>query len=162
MRITVQYGEKVPGDEEFSSKQHSVAIDLEPPPEVAQDKEKLRAYVESMTAEVKARVQSALRKAAEPPRRATERAPSRATPNGRASVRPAPRPTSNGNGRERANGEAASMKQVNFIRSLASKAGYNATQLEYLAEEVIGSRKPIGSLTKAEASSLIETLRGGE
>lgn len=144
---------------------------------VAQGKDAIREYVAKVTAEVRSYVEEALAsiRVEQQEREPVEPAPAairtprgtpsgnghhRAPSNGRAAPRVAQRvrPTSNGH----ANGEGASIKQVNFIRSLAADAGYSTAQLEYMTEEVTGSRKPLSSLTKKEASALIETLRGGQ
>lgn len=179
MRITVQHALKVPDAEQYSSRQHSVAMELDVPADiVSQGKDAIREYVAKVTAEVRSYVEEALAgiRVEQQEREPVEPAPAavrtprgapngnghhRPPSNGRASPRIAARARASGNGHANS-GEAASIKQVNFIRSLAADAGYSAAQLEYVTEEVIGSRKPLSSLTKKEASAVIETLRGGQ
>lgn len=165
MRVTVQYGLKVPGDEDYSSRQHSVAIELEPPPEVAQDKEKLAAYLASITAEVRARVEAEIgvrgTRTAPPPRplRASATSVSRSVP-GRAAPRsmaPAAR-REPGDDSHESNGQSASPKQVNFLRSLGQQKNLSYGQVSALAEETFGKRD-LRDLTKKEASALIDQLR---
>lgn len=177
MKVSVMFQKKVSGSEPYSSEGYHVALESEPPAEVSSDREKLANYVMALAAEARARVEEALQsgRIEQQEREPVEPAPAairtpRGAPNGNGHHRPpsngraAPRvaqrvrPTSNSH----ANGEGASIKQVNFIRSLAADAGYSTTQLEYMTEEVTGSRKPLNSLTKKEASALIETLRGGQ
>lgn len=178
MRITVQHALKVPDAEQYSSRQHSVAMEVDVPADiVSQGKDAIREYVAKVTAEVRSYVEEALAgiRVEQQEREPVEPAPAairtprgapngnghhRSLSNGRAAPRVAARPRANGS--VQANGEGASIKQVNFIRSLAADAGYSAAQLEYVTEEVIGSRKPLSSLTKKEASTVIETLRGGQ
>jgi hypothetical protein len=175
MRITVQHALKIPAEEEYSSRQHSIAIELEPPPEVAQDKEKLRVYIDSMTAEVRQRVEQALgrpRPERQPASETTPARPSRTVPQGNgsqrtppprrppagSSTRPGTRSGRSNNGS--VNGNGASLKQLNYLRSLASEAGYSADQLAYLAQEVVG-KEDIRALSKGEASQMIDQLRSG-
>lgn len=177
MKVSVMFQKKVSGSEPYSSEGYHVVLETEPPPEVAGDREKLASYLMALAAEANARVEEALSigrveqqerepvEVAPPAVRTPRGSPNgnghrRPPTNGRAAPRVAVRPRANGNGH--ANGEGASIKQVNFIRSLAADAGYSNTQLEYLAEEVLGQRKSLSSLTKQEASALIETLRGGQ
>lgn len=153
-------------------------MELEVPADiVSQGKDAIREYVAKVTAEVRSYVEEALAgirveqqerepvEVAPPAMRTPRGSPNgnghhRPPTNGRASPRLAPRqrPATNAH----AGGEGASIKQQNFIRSLAADAGYSPAQLEYVTEEVLGSRKPLASLTKKEASALIETLRGGQ
>jgi hypothetical protein len=182
MRITVQHALKVPAEEEYSSRQHSVAMELDVPADiVAQGKDAIREYVAKVTTEVRSYVEEALNSARveaqerEPAPRpeAPARSPgpsTRSAPHGRTAPRtpPAGGPARrapvhsragrmNGNG----NGEGASLKQVNYLRSLASQAGYSDGQLGHLAQEVVG-HGDLNALTKREASQLIDQLRAGE
>ena len=56
MKVAVTFTKKVPTPEEYSSQGYHLTIETEPPREVAQDREKLRGYVEQMFAECRARV----------------------------------------------------------------------------------------------------------
>ena len=177
MKVSVMFQKKVSGSEPYSSEGYHVALETEPPPEVSSDREKLANYVMALAAEARARVEEALQngRVEQQEREPVEPAPAairtprgapngnghhRPPSNGRALPRVAVRARTNGNGH--ANGETASLAQQNYIRSLAADARYSAAQLEYVTEEVIGSRKPLNSLTKKEASAVIETLRGGQ
>lgn len=160
MRITVQHALKVPAEQEYSSRQHSVAMEVDVPEEVvAQGKEALRAYVEKVAAEVRSYVESAL---AEPVsgRAPLQRTASRSAPpprpalrasvhaNGRANGSRRPEgPVENGNGHHGGSGgpdAPASIKQVNFLRGLAKDAGYSPDQLSFLAEDAL--RRPEGGV----------------
>ena len=164
MKIQVNYARKA-GRENYGSENFSLAIETEPPAEVAQDREKLRLYVEQLFDECKARVEDQVVAAGE-----REPAPARPESSSRSAPvpqppRPARRPS---NGHSRPNGRAAgngqqpgepvSLKQIGYVRSLAREAGYSNDQLSMLCEEATG-KSDIRSLTKREASSLIDTLR---
>ncbi|MCC7138124.1 MAG: hypothetical protein IT460_06795 [Planctomycetes bacterium] len=56
MKINVNYARRA-GRESHGSENLSLAIETEPPPEVAQDREKLRAHVEHLFEEAKTRVE---------------------------------------------------------------------------------------------------------
>lgn len=143
---------------------------------VSQGKDAIREYVAKVTLEVRGCVEDALRDvrveqqerepAPAPEPRTPRGAPNgrvnrRPIPNGRAAVRSSPRarvaPNGHSNGHE--NGDAASVKQINYLRSLATEAGYSGDQLAYLAQEVVG-KDDIRSLSKRDASALIDQLRG--
>src|SRR5687768_17113624 len=111
MRITVQHALKVPAEEEYSSRQHSVAMELDVPADiVAKGKEAIREYVARVTTEVRSYVEDALSRSSReqqrpaPPRqpRTPRRAPEDHVPrhppaNGPRSLpRPATKPVGNG------------------------------------------------------------------
>ncbi len=159
MRISVQFQRKVRGQEEFTSNSFHVGIESEPPAEVAQDRSKLKAYVEELFRECRARVDDQVGQAspkAAPAPRAEERTP-RAAPTGR---RPPPArasraaPSTNGNGES----GLATAKQLNFLRSLGQQGGLSYGQLSALAEETFGTRD-LRDLSKKQASELIDQLR---
>jgi hypothetical protein len=52
---------------------------------------------------------------------------------------------------------------LNFVKSLAQKAGYSYGQLNAMAEEVLGvAVHDLRTLTKRQASALIDQLRVGD
>ena len=168
MKIACTFTKKSPGPEEYSSQGFHLTIESEPPAEIAQDREKLRLYVEELFAECRARVDDQVAAArpspvSEEPRRTvgalSRRAPGRTALRATTRREPAPAPAGNGHA---ANGttELASPKQVNYLRSLASQAGLSYGQVSALAEENFG-KKDLRELTKREASILIDELRGG-
>ena len=171
MRVNVNYARKL-GMSNYGSENFSLAIETDAPPEVAQDKDRLRAYVQALFDEVKARVEDQVVAAGErepAPERTASEAPdtsSRRAPPPRGNVRPMRRPSPNGNGhsngnsRAAPNGDGVSLKQIGYMRSLARDAGYTNDQLSLLCEEATG-KNDIRSLSKREASSVIETLRQG-
>lgn len=118
------------GRENCGSDNDSVAIETEPPPEVAQDREKLRGYVEALFAEGKALVEDQIVAAGEreaAPERSVSRAAPAAAPR-RSPVR-AVRESSQQSGRSALHNAPhnedglASSKQLNFLRSLGSQNG---------------------------------------
>jgi hypothetical protein len=171
VKINVNYARKA-GRENYGSENFSLAIETEPPPEIAQDREKLRGYVEALFDEVKARVEDQIVAAGErepaPERSATDVSDtgSRRAPPPRPPVRSMRRPVPNGNGhangtsngRGAPNGEGVSLKQIGYMRSLARDAHLSNDQLALLCEEATG-KSDIRSLTKREASGVIETLK---
>jgi len=168
LKVNVNYARKL-GLSNYGSENFSLAIETEPPPEVAQDKDRLRAYVEALFGEVKARVEDQVVAAGErePVQQAAPETSvsdsRRAPPPPRGNVRPLRRPSPNGNGhsgngRGAPNGDSVSLRQIGYMRSLARDAGYSNDQLSLLCEEATG-KSDIRSLTKREASSVIETLK---
>lgn len=167
MRVTIQHGLKVPAEQEYSSRQHSVAVDLEVPEDVvSKGKDAIRGYVAAVAKEVRSYVEEALtnerieRQEREP---APERIQSRPAP----SASPSPRAPGrmiragapqNGRAAPRGDDALASPKQVNFLRSLGSQNGLSYGQVSALAQETFGKRD-LRELTKKEASSLIDQLR---
>jgi hypothetical protein len=163
MKVHCVYGRKV-GREGYGSETFSVSIESEPPAEVAQDRERLRKYMEEVFADAKARVedQVVLAGEREPSGPGTASPSSRRPPVG-ATVRPIRRPVpqrplSRGPSANGAKTEGASLKQVNYPRSLARDAGYSNDQLSLMAEEATG-KTDLRQLTKREASELIDSLR---
>ena len=175
MRISVQFQKKVKGDEEYSSLSYNVGFETEPPPEIAQDRERLKQYARELFAEAKARVEEQIEQhrasgAAETRAEPVAAAESRRGPPTRNGTRHAQRPGSNGNGHaERRNGnghadaEPASIKQVNYVRALGKTAGYSPDQLLDFAEEVTGRSgiSRLDALSKRDCSLLIENLKDG-
>lgn len=175
MRITVQHALKVPAEEEFSSRQHSIAMEVDIPEDVVhQGKDAIRNYVAAVTAEVRSYVEEAIGRSGPVARPQADRSGSRSGPVGRAPAQTPGRGYANGhatrNGHASGNGQstevaagsmAASIKQINFLRGLAKDAGYSPDQLSYLAEETTGKRD-LRALTKREASQMIDQLRNGQ
>jgi hypothetical protein len=175
MKVSVLFQKKVSGSEPYSSEGYHVALETEPPPEIASDRQRLATYVMALAAEARARVEEALangrveQQEREPISAVRPAAsPSRSAPRGVASPRtpPAGRPlrrtsarTGSGHANGNGNGEGASIKQVNYVRSLAAEAGFNDSQLGHLAHEVVG-HSDLNALTKREASQMIDQLRG--
>jgi hypothetical protein len=183
VKVSVLFQKKVSGSEPYSSEGYHVALETEPPPEVAGDRERLSNYVMALAAEARARVEEALerdrveRQEREPETPAPTTPSSRAAPSGHASHRPglnggaprrppsaaAARPVGNGNGNGRSNsapregGVGASFKQIQFARSLGARAGYSVAQLSALCEESFG--RQLEQISKSDASALIEQLR---
>lgn len=163
MKVAVTFTKKSPGPEEYSSQGYHLTIETEPPAEIAQDREKLRLYVEELFAETKARVEDQVAASRPNPVR-DERRPlvtttSRQAPGRFASRARTAEPT-NGNGHAGNGGtELASPKQLNFVRALGQQAGLSYGQVSALAEETFG-KKDLRTLTKKEASVLIDELRG--
>lgn len=184
MKVSVMFQKKRSGSEPYSSEGYHVALETEPPPEVAGDREKLANYVMALAAEAKARVEEALanirveQQEREPETPALTPPSSRAVPNGHVPPRPglnagtprrsrtavAARAVGNGhengraNGAPREGGVGASFKQIQFARSLGARAGYSVSQLSALCEESFG--RQLEEISKADASALIEQLRG--
>lgn len=169
MKISTTFTTKNPGRSEYSSEGFHLSIESEPPPEVAQDREKLRAYIEALFTEVRARVEDQVAStverepAPEPPtREASSCSPRRPSPV-RGVVGRLPRSTQRAEGhvgdRATARGEAASLKQVSYLRSLARSAGYSNDQLALFVEEVLGRRCSLDSMSKREASIAIESMK---
>jgi hypothetical protein len=162
VKIQVNYARKA-GRENYGSENFSLAIETEPPAEVAQDREKLRLYVEQLFDECKARVEDQVIAAGErepvsgPPEASSRRAPVPHAPT-RPPRRAAPNGNGRGNGHAGGNGESVSLKQIGYVRSLARDAGYSNDQLALLCEEATG-KSDVRALTKREASTLIDTLR---
>jgi hypothetical protein len=169
VKVHVNFARKV-GRDNYGSENFSVAIESEPPDEVAHDREKLRGYVEELFIECKARVEDQIvlageREPVQPQPVAAENG-SRRPPASRGPARPPRHISPNGNGRSNgnagargpANGESVSLKQLGFLRSLARDAGYSNDQLGLVAEEATGKRD-LRELTKREASALIDQLR---
>ena len=154
MRISVTYMKKVPiRGIDYGSHGHHLTIEAEPPPEVCEDRERLRKYIAALFAESRDRVDEemiALDRDAvvEPearPRLTTSR---RQSP-------PATRAPQNG---RREEPTLASPKQLNYLRSLSSDAGYDYRGLADLSHQEFGVHD-IRELTKRQASELIDGLR---
>ncbi len=86
-----------------------------------------------------------------PSRRAPARFSSRTAP-------AAPPQREPGDDGHEGNGQSASPKQINFLRSLGQQGGLSYGQLSALAEETYGV-KDLRALTKRQASQLIDQLR---
>jgi len=164
MRVTVQHSLKIPAEQDYSSRQHSVAMELEVPEDVVQKgKDAIRDYVAAVTKEVRSYVEDALHTSGDQPRSVPERTQSRAAPAAlaprRAPVRVV-RSAAPQSARPASRNEEglASPKQVNYLRSLGSQGGLSYGQLSALAEETFGKRD-LRELSKREASSLIDQLR---
>ena len=164
MKVHVNYARKA-GRENYGSENFSLALETEPPPDVASDREKLRGYIEALFAECKARVEDQVVEAGErepAPERTQSRAapvpvPRRAPPRVvRGGVPPGGRSAPHST--PHADDGLASPKQVNYLRSLGSQNGLSYGQVAALAEETFGKRD-LRELTKKEASSLIDQLR---
>ena len=139
---------------EFASQGFSCEIQVEPPPDIREDRAKLKRYVEALFDECGQRVQDQVEQASSSP----------ASPTNAQRKRRHHRPMTEQSPRQRGNGSLrgqASPKQVNFIRSLGSQAGFSHDDLAYMAEEAFGKRD-LRSLTKKEASALIDNLQSGE
>lgn len=164
MRITVQHSLKIPAGQEYSSRQHSVAMEVDVPDDVVQKgKDAIRDYVFAVAKEVRSYVEDELRKPDDQPRLVPERSDSRSAPASLAPRRAPPRVVRGvapQNGRAMPHNEdgLASPKQVNYLRSLGSQNGLSYGQVAALAEETFGKRD-LRELTKKEASSLIDQLR---
>ena len=144
VKIHVQHSLKRPDAEPYSSRQHSVAMEVDVPEDaVAKGKEGIREFVARVTAEVRSYVEEALadirveQQEREPESAAPTPPSSRAVPNGALSPRPGPnggaprrphataavRAVGNGhengrsNGASREGGVGASFKQIQFARS---------------------------------------------
>ena len=171
MRVTIQHGLKIPGPEQYSSRQHSIAVDLDVPPEIASDKDRLQVYVANVGASVRRQVEEAL---GQSPLDEQERLDqSEANGNGDDTGRErrphqAPR-FSNGNHRRggvRRNGRPhgsrrnevtpASDRQTAFLENLRKRARYTPAQFDALCLESYGCRAE--DLSKRDASSCIEML----
>ncbi len=171
MKITANFHKKVPVPGiEYGSQGYSCEIEIEPPPEVQQDKGKLRGYVERLFDECRARVEDQLSQLTVAG--ASDRLPQNGTTQcghrpdvdsrrTRSNFRP-----HNGDGRGRnghdGNGQAggsseASPKQLNYLRSLANADGMGYRGLANMAMSAFG--KEVLHLSKAEASQLIEELK---
>ena len=48
MKISTSFSKKIPGEEEYSSLGSHLQIEVEPPLEVQEDKQKLRRYVQAL------------------------------------------------------------------------------------------------------------------
>lgn len=159
MKVTANYHKKQPvAGVEYASEGYHLTLEVEPPPEIQRDRDKLRRYVETLFAECRTRVEEQL-------------------DHGQASTSPQPRPRTHPQARHRAmrrpgdekhqggyggNGRSrpqASLKQINFIRSLSREAGLSDEDLAYLAEDLCRTRD-LRSLSKRDASVLIEELQG--
>lgn len=171
MKVIANYHKKQPvAGVEYASEGYHLTLEVDPPQEVQQDREKLRGYVERLFDECRARVEDQLSQQASPEpanrlpeNRASQREPrhgvsSRRT---RSNFRP-----HNGNGRSRnghgGNGQGdgsseASPKQLNYLRSLANAEGMGYRGLADMAQSMFG--KEVLRLSKAEASQLIEELK---
>ena len=163
MIISANYHKKQPVEGvEYASEGYHLTIEIEPPAEVQDDRDKLRSYVERLFSECRARVEAELaqttsttdEKPAPRNRAQTRHRPMRG-PSGRSNANS----RSNGDGRQ--NGSLCSPKQANYIRSLGTQAGFTYDDLGYMAEEAFGKRD-LRSLTKKEASAMIDDLRNGE
>ncbi len=174
MRISVQFQKKVKGAEEYSSLCYNVGIESEPPAEVSQDRDRLKQYTRELFAEAKARVEEQVEQQRHPaPAQegdASASPDSRRVPPQRNGARPVQRPGMNGNGHTarrngtaHSDGEAASIKQINYVRALGKDAGYTPDQLLDFAEEVTGRSgiSRLDALSKRDCSLLIENLKDG-
>lgn len=167
MRVTVQHSLKIPAEQEYSSRQHSVAMEVDVPEEIVQQgKEAIRTYVASVAGEVRSYVEDALGRPAEPrpstPIRSISRTGPAARLPGRTPARNSGNGAESGNGHPSASGrpgEAASLKQVNYLRSLARDARYSSDQLALFVEEIIGRNCALNALSKREASMVIESMK---
>jgi hypothetical protein len=65
---------------------------------------------------------------------------------------PAPPP------QQRIQGETATPKQINYIYKVAEEKGYDAAEIDAEVKRIFGVG--MGEITKAEASQLIDTLKG--
>lgn len=150
MRVSVTYTKKVPiPGVEYASHGHHLTIEVEPPPEIQEDRDRLRKYLSALFSETRERVDEALE----------------ISSNDREPIRPAGggHRASGGSQRRSArpqNGRApeASPKQINYLRSLASNSGMSYRDLEVFAHDQCGVSR-VQDLTKRQASDLIDRLR---
>ena len=149
MKVATTFHKKVPvPGVDYASQGFHLTIEAEPPPEVQQDRERLRSYVSRLFDECRARVEHELEQAT-----GTRSEDPSANGNVR---RHRGRPSSNGDNGSRS-GNTASPKQINFIRSLANEANLGYGGLRDLAHDRFG--KDVRRLSKREASQLIDELR---
>ena len=151
--ITITYGRKVPGAQDYSSESLHVSLTQGLGDEPLQDNE-LRDVVDTLHRLVKEEVDKRL-PAELPPR---PQLPMREAPGFRGSPPPfgGSRPRSQaGNGRD---DRRASPKQVSYLQGLANQRGLGLDELATFLEQHAGKRDPY-ALSTAEASSIIDLLK---
>jgi len=159
--ITVTYGRKQPGPQEYSSESLTLSITRDLGPEVVQDQE-IQAAIESLFQMLKHEVDRRLPapSAVLPPRPqlppAIQPMPamaiSGANANGQGGRLRSYGGNSNGNGRH------ASPKQVQYLLSLANQRGVGFDSLAEFLQGQTGKRDPY-ALTPDEASRVIDSLK---
>lgn len=160
MKISANFHKKIPVPGiEYGSQGYSCEIEIEPPPEVQQDRDKLRTYVERLFAECRSRVEDQL---ARIPSRSEERSPPPRRPQSRHRPMRGPNGRENGNDRsERRNGNFATPKQLNYLRAIAQQQGLGYQGLQDMARNEFGTDDVL-HLSKRQASQLIDELRPNE
>ena len=56
MKISTSFSKTIPGEEEYSGLGNHLQLEVEPPPEIPEDREMLRRYVQSLFTECRERV----------------------------------------------------------------------------------------------------------
>ena len=168
MKLCAHFAAKRQGTQPYSSDAWSLTIEAEPPAEAQQSRESLKAWVERLFDEVKARVEDQIQQdqpdsREQPSRRSSPHRPF-VTGNDRETGRRTRGNGRSGNGQHgngRQNGDLCSPKQANFIKSLGTQAGFTYDDLGYMAQEAFGKRD-LSTLTKKEASAMIKNLLEGD
>ncbi len=142
LKLTASYSKKVPVQgQDYSSQSYHAAVEVEIPDGLTQ--QQLDARIHETFALVKDSVETELGASSQPVRRFEP------VNNGNHA------PSRQGNGNK--SNQAASGKQIGYLRDIAVRQGLTSEQLDDEANRMFGAAG-IGSLTRQEASQMIDTL----
>jgi hypothetical protein len=151
IRLSVGASRKVPGTENYSSDGFHAELQVELPDAVLGDVEQVRSKLNGLFREARRAVDLQVNGNGGKP---DPNAGLRSRIGAALGQQPQPQAGTTNN-----NGDAATHKQIGFIRSLAKRQGINRDQLDALVREICTGRTLADGLDRREASQVIEVLQ---